>query len=1030
MLPSLKRFEKEESGIKRVVEAYTKYLPNYGIQIADEDETSFDLRAVHAGMTAGDCEVAHLHGLYWGDNLDMWQLKANANIVEAIKSAKQVTVPSAWVAETFQRDMRYTPNIVPHGIEWQDWQHKEQSQGYVLWNKNRIGDVCTPEAVSHLAQLFNKIQFKTTFLERSASRNIETIGLVPHQEMKLLVQRAGIYLSTAKETFGIGALEAMASGVPVLGWDYGGNRNLIEHGVTGYLAEPGNYEDLAKGLDYCFQHGNILGANGREVSRKYTWEYACELVANIYEKALQVENPTVSVVIPVHDKAPDEIQRAIDSVNTQSYQASDIIVILDKCDSSLLEVYKSTLTGYSHLIEVNYGRVAQARNSGIDIAISKYICCLDADDWIAPNFLEACVNELENDKTLGIAYTGLMTHLPDGTEQLSHWPVEFDYDKQINYTARMNHVPTCCVFRRDVWERIGGYKSRYCPKGAGSEDAAFWAMFGALGYGAKKVSNEGLFHYTAFSGNVSGNSDYKELDWLAWYPWSKNNNHPFASIATPINNVAHIVREYDEPLISIIIPVGPGHEDKVIDALDSIEAQTFRQWEVILVDDTDNAITKELSEVLISYPYVKRTFTQYDINRKSMGAGYARNRGVEIARAPFILFLDADDMFNVNHPEALDKMLQVWNKEGNGVYSDYIGRSYDNIDELSPSLKKRIIHVDDDGEVFTHRHAQDYNCEMATKEPSKKFYIWNIISTLIPKQWHLDIGGFDESMETWEDWDYWLKMAKDGKCFTRVEETYFVYKYYTGTRSNKVLEENDSGLQTWENVLKYLIAKHNELEIKMCNCKGKKVAVQTQQAVTMAEASDFNSEDFELVVYNHPNIGAHLVTGYNTGIKYGRRKGKGTQQFRVHKEDIAGQPHIFSIVGQVKVVDVPAKVTEPPKPLPDTKPLPDITIDTTDGIQGKELKQAQSVIEQYNDENAEQEGHPLLTPAERKTFKEATKQLDLQALPGVTPRIAESMIAAELTTEEAILEAGVKGLTKIKFVAETRAELIIHYLSK
>ena len=153
MVPHLLDFERGmENGIKRVVEAYFKYLPRFGVELVDPmntalDRNGFDLIASHAGITGGDVTVAHLHGIYWTADYPgsgRWQYRVNAKVVESIRNAKEVTVPSAWVAETFQRDMRFSPHVIPHGIDREDWLHDEECQGYILWNKNRAADVCHP----------------------------------------------------------------------------------------------------------------------------------------------------------------------------------------------------------------------------------------------------------------------------------------------------------------------------------------------------------------------------------------------------------------------------------------------------------------------------------------------------------------------------------------------------------------------------------------------------------------------------------------------------------------------------------------------------------------------------------------------------------------------------------------------------------------------------------------------------------------------------------------------------------------------
>jgi len=315
MVPHLLDFERGmENGIKRVVEAYFRYLPNYGVELVDpipksaldRDHIEFDLLVSHAGITAEDCDVAMLHGIYWtadypGSN--RWQYRVNARVVEAIRHAREVTVPSAWVAETLQRDMRFSPHVIPHGIDWKKWLHSEECQGYVLWNKNRAADVCHPGSMIKLAFGFPDVKFVTTLSMSDAPENVEAVGLVPHADMKKMVQRAAVYLSTTKETFGIGTLEAMAAGIPVLGFAHGGNLDLIEHAVNGYLAEPNNYEDLANGLAYCLEHQKILGRNGQEMAKRWTWEAACNRVAEVYRLALNQDRRPIKIDSSLYDMA-------------------------------------------------------------------------------------------------------------------------------------------------------------------------------------------------------------------------------------------------------------------------------------------------------------------------------------------------------------------------------------------------------------------------------------------------------------------------------------------------------------------------------------------------------------------------------------------------------------------------------------------------------------------------------------------------------------------------------------------------------
>ena len=276
MTPALPKTVAEESGIVRVVENYHKYASDFDIEFVDDPENNVDVMAVHAGMGTKYFSsrplISHLHGLYWTADYDAdaWAWKANANVIGSIRHATVVTTPSEWVAESIRRDMRIDPIIVPHGIDWDEWQHNRAITNYILWNKNRAYDVCNPYAVGELARHFRDYLFVTTFAPPESPDNVVETGLLPHDRMKIAVQAALVYLSTTKETFGIGILEALASGTPVLGFAYGGNLILVEHGVNGYLARPGDYNDLANGLAYCIQHRDVLSANAKESAKTWT----------------------------------------------------------------------------------------------------------------------------------------------------------------------------------------------------------------------------------------------------------------------------------------------------------------------------------------------------------------------------------------------------------------------------------------------------------------------------------------------------------------------------------------------------------------------------------------------------------------------------------------------------------------------------------------------------------------------------------------------------------------------------------------
>ena len=911
MSPHPSHYKREESGIWRVVLAYAKYLPQFGAEIVAPTASDFDVLASHAGSTGSNVTVSHCHGLYFTADYTApaWEYGVNQRVVDAVRTARQVTVPSRWVAEIFERDMRFTPHVIPHGIDWQDWEAPGVGS-FLLWNKNRTSDVCDAQYVLHLAQKHQDKSVATTFLPANARapKNMTVTGLVPHKKMKHLVQDCRVYLATTKETFGIGTLEAMAAGKPVLGFAHGGINDLVEHGINGYLVQPGNLEDLSAGLEYCWTHAGTLGANGREMAKQWTWEHAVEQVAGVYRLSLEREPAEVSIVIPCYNKA-NTIERAVDSALEQTAHLARVIVVDDGSTDASTEVLKRYAKDKRVLIvhQANAG-VANARNRGISEATTKYVCCLDGDDWLDPTYLAACVHPLESDNSFGIAYTGLTFHKPDGETGLSKWPGDPDFNRQLK---RHNQVPTCCVFRREMWQRLGGYKQRYAPGGAGSEDAEFWLRAGENGWGMLKATEAGLFHYSWMSGQVSGNKDYKEVDWLGWHPWAGEISaqpaagHLFASLAKP-RRMSHPVRQYDQPVVSVVLPVGPGHEQQIINALDSLEAQTFRRWEAIVVWDTGEPIPEQLRR---SYPYVRWFETE-----GKRGAGVARNLGAASARAPMLLFLDADDWL---YPAAIEKMLNVWNIEHRIVYTDYVGRTpISDVTELAEDLQKHIYQYDGTTAIIGYR-AAEFDCEKVMRQPEQTPYVFCNVTALVPKTWHDAVNGFDEAMPSWEDVDYHWRLARAGYCYVRLAEELMVYQFNTGTR-------RDSGLQMHKNLVQYIGDKYNEggdvvgcpgcgakrpvaratSPIPFATLRGK-TTDNSVRALAMGGTVALRDEDMVKARYVVPKRGDHPVVGPVTKILYGEHSQGDI--FLVHRADIERSSAFEEIRD---VITAPAPVLE------------------------------------------------------------------------------------------------------------------------
>lgn len=517
----------------------------------------------------------------------------------------------------------------------------------------------------------------------------------------------------------------------------------------------------------------------------------------------------IDIIVTCYNKAR-YIAKTLKSVQGQEFDNFHCYVINDGSTDNSEEVILNTIKDnnrFTYVLLENSG-VANARNYGISLGNAPFVCCLDGDDGLDPLFLKTCYNAMVKEpQGTGIVYTdALLLYEEKKSAIKANWT---SANPQEQFEGR-NQVPCCNVFRRTVWERLG-YRQRYAPQGAGAEDAEFWLRFFKLGYTAKKISNEPLFLYNMATG-ATFQKGYTEPDWLGWHT-----TRPFASLQRPDNGVAHIVNEYDEPDISVIIPVGPRHKHLLVDALDSLEAQTYQNWEAIVVFD-DGTQYDEYYEK--AYPYVKFVYTQ-----GKTGAGYARNRGAEIAKGKYLTFLDCDDYLQPEFLELTKQTLETYNAAW--VYTDIYAQL--RIDDSLLQQKIREGHIDknyititkkgDIQEILHHVKMQDWNVE--------KLWYQGLaaVTCLYRKLDFIEVGGFEEKYNR-EDFDFHLRLAKAGKCGLRLPLPLMVYRQQAGFRREYRGEDIDA-IAAKETDIRRLRSNFTLEELKMgcTSCKKNKVKI-------------------------------------------------------------------------------------------------------------------------------------------------------------------------------------------------------------
>lgn len=193
-----------------------------------------------------------------------------------------------------------------------------------------------------------------------------------------------------------------------------------------------------------------------------------------------------------------------------------------------------------------------------------------------------------------------------------------------------------------------------------------------------------------------------------------------------------------EPLVSIIIPAYQV-ASFIKEALDSVFAQTIISYEAIVIND-GSPDTLELERTLA--PYRSRILYIQQDNR---GAGAARNAGLRAARGRFVAFLDGDDVWL---PNFLSEQLKLIESDGGYdlVYADAV-----NFGDLDSAGRTSMATNPSSGEVTVEKLIRSLCCVITS-------------AVLARRESLLAAGLFDETLHNSQDFDFWLRLAKDARA--------------------------------------------------------------------------------------------------------------------------------------------------------------------------------------------------------------------------------------------------------------------------
>lgn len=296
------------------------------------------------------------------------------------------------------------------------------------------------------------------------ANHFEFLPPVPRAQLGPLIDHATLCCFPARwDNFPNALLEAMSAARPVVSTNTGGPGEIIQHESSGLLCDP-TPESLAEALERALTDHDLRARIAANAPARIAQLCAPKDIINHFRahtagvdvpRGTPAEKPLVSVIVP-HYNLAQFLPETLASVRAQTYPNIETIVIDDgSTDPEALRLIDSLSEPNLRVVRQENRGLSGARNTGLREARGELVLPLDADDLIAPEFVERAVGALAREPSLAYV-TALVGYFRQEPGRFFGGWVPLGLHRDL---LPIHNCAGCCmsVFRAAAVRAAGGY---------------------------------------------------------------------------------------------------------------------------------------------------------------------------------------------------------------------------------------------------------------------------------------------------------------------------------------------------------------------------------------------------------------------------------------------------------------------------------------------------------------------------------------------------------------------------------------------